>query len=73
MARRNVRWLKLTALVSAATVFQLFPTSCAQLQLYQALAAFNVCSVLNCEAGTFFNFCAPNVLFLDCPNNAVEP
>lgn len=73
MTRRIRKWTALVAFVSAGTVFQFLPNSCAQLSLYQGLAAFNVCSVLNCGSGTFFNFCAPNIIFLDCPTPANNP
>ncbi len=56
------------AIFSTATAFQLLPGSCYQFSLLQGVAAFDFCSVLNCEGGSFFNFCEPVALLVDCPN-----
>jgi hypothetical protein len=47
--------------------FQMLPTGCAEYYTQSVLASFNFCSVFNCEGGTFFNFCEPVALFVDCP------
>ncbi len=54
----------------AGTIFQLLPTSCAQLYADIGLSAFNFCSVFNCTGGAFFNVCDPSVIFVDCPTPA---
>lgn len=58
----------LAAISIGACVFQLLPTGCPQFFLQQGLAIFDACSVLNCTSGTFFNFCDPIVVLVDCPN-----
>ncbi len=40
---------------------------CASYGLQLATSAFDFCSVLNCEAGTYFSLCDPFVLLWDCP------
>ncbi len=40
---------------------------CANYGLQFATEAFDFCSVLNCESGTFFSLCDPIVLLWDCP------
>ncbi len=65
MVRRKM-WL-LGALCAGAALFQLFPTSCAQFGLNQFATALDFCSVLNCSASTFFDFCSPIATLVDCP------
>lgn len=67
---RNVRNRKLWAALlvcGAGTVFQGLPTGCAQYYTESILTGFDFCSVFNCEGGTFFNFCEPFALLMDCP------
>ncbi|HPM24852.1 MAG TPA: hypothetical protein PLP66_13165 [Phycisphaerae bacterium] len=52
----------------AGTLFQVIPNGCANYLTQQALVGFDFCSVFNCTGGTFFNFCEPIALFMDCPN-----
>ncbi len=56
-------------LCGAATVFQtgLVPQGCAQIALQTAVGLFDECAVLNCAGGSFFNFCEPVRLLIDCP------
>jgi hypothetical protein len=66
-----VRNKKLWAVIAACgigTVFQALPSGCAEYYTQLALTSFDVCSVLNCEGGTFFNFCQPRAILADCPN-----
>jgi len=63
---RYLRLLALLATVSAGTMFQL-NTGCNQLWTGVALSSINFCSILNCTGGTYFNFCSPTVLLVDCP------
>lgn len=70
MLRKSRKALALAALLSAGTLFQtgLVPTGCGAFLAESALVNFNFCSVFNCTSGTFFNFCEPVPLFIDCPN-----
>ncbi len=52
---------------SAGLLFQALPGGCAQYYGQLVLNSFDFCSVFNCTGGTFFNFCQPNSIFLDCP------
>jgi hypothetical protein len=59
-------WLRLGILVSA-TVFQIgVPTSCIEFGTQLTLTAFDFCGVVNCEGGTFFDLCEPQIIFVDC-------
>lgn len=66
MKRRSSRWLATLVACTVGTVFQIFPTGCGNFAGQFALQAFDFCSVLNCEGSTFFNFCTPVVLLVDC-------
>ena len=65
---RKKKLLVAILVCGAGTVFQALPNSCANYLTSEALSAFNFCSVLNCTGGTFFNFCEPVALLMDCPN-----
>jgi hypothetical protein len=67
MAARRKFWV-LLALCTTATVFQLFPANCASFIAEGALNAFDFCAVVNCASSTFFDFCNPAPLLLDCFN-----
>ncbi|QOJ13508.1 MAG: hypothetical protein HRU75_02125 [Planctomycetia bacterium] len=57
----------LSAALIAGAVFQFVPTGCGQYLTEFAASAVNFCSVLNCTGGSFFNFCTPQFLLVDCP------
>lgn len=54
--------------VGAGVVFQLVPTGCRNYAFSTAATAFDICSVVNCSGGTYFDFCYPVPIFADCPN-----
>jgi hypothetical protein len=60
-------WAAIVA-CSVGTVFQGIPQGCTQYYTALTLSSFDFCSVFNCEGGTFFNFCQPFAVFMDCPN-----
>lgn len=70
MARRKRRLLAALMIVGAGTAFQtgLVPSGCPQFGAQLGAFMFDWCAVLNCSSGTFFNFCSPAPLLLDCPN-----
>ena len=65
--KRNKKVLAAILMCGVGTLFQTLPTGCASYVTQETLAAFNFCAVFNCTGGTFFNFCAPVRLLLDCP------
>jgi hypothetical protein len=65
--RNKKLWAAIVA-CGVGTVFQALPQGCAQYYTSLALSSFNFCSVFNCEGGTFFNFCQPFAVLMDCPN-----
>ncbi len=66
MRKTSKKWWGLAAIGTLGTLFQ-FPTGgCTNLLADGFLTAFDFCSVLNCQGGTFFNFCDPIMLFVDC-------
>ena len=67
ITRKKKLWAAIL-ICGAGTVFQALPTSCANYLTAEALSSFNFCAVLNCTGGTFFNFCEPVALLMDCPN-----
>jgi hypothetical protein len=70
MTKTTRKLVTLTAALSAGTVFQtgLVPNSCGQALFQIGLNTFDFCAVFNCEAGTFFDFCSPVAILVDCPN-----
>ncbi len=63
---RRKSWA-LAALLGTGTLFQLaIPSSCIEFGAQTALTSLNVCAVLNCAEGTYFNFCTPVAVFVDC-------
>ena len=72
MIKLNRRWVALAAVMAGATVFQVVPTGCGPLMGTFGAIAFDVCSVVNCGSGSFFNFCEPVVFFVDCPTAAAD-
>lgn len=63
--RKKKWWAAL--LVSGALVFQNLPSGCAEYYTNMGLTGFNFCSVFNCSGGTYFNFCSPVPMLIDCP------
>ncbi|MGE3180583.1 MAG: hypothetical protein AB7N71_03065 [Phycisphaerae bacterium] len=66
--RRMYRILFATLGVGTALQVATEPTGCASFGLNFALGAVDFCSVLNCQGGSFFDFCDPIILFVDCLN-----
>ncbi len=65
--RKTSKWRALAAALAAGTLFQVVQTGgCAQIGGELVLQSLNFCTILNCEGSTFFNFCDPIVLLLDC-------
>ena len=69
MTKFRRRMLALCAMCAAGVVFQI-PAGCATFGAQAIISSFNACSVLNCESGAFFDFCAPIPLLVDCLNVA---
>ena len=67
MARLRNKLLVLTALCGLGTLFQIVPGSCTNYLVYYALSSVDFCSILNCSGASFFNFCSPVKLLVDCP------
>ncbi|TWT45210.1 hypothetical protein RAS1_16320 [Phycisphaerae bacterium RAS1] len=68
-SRRRSSWLVWTAL--SGTAFQLgYSTNngCVEFPVYFGIQSLNFCGIVNCDGGTFFDFCRPVALLLDCPN-----
>lgn len=64
--RKRRLWAVLVA-CGTGVLFQVLPSGCRDYTVAQGLTAFDVCSVVNCTGGTFFNFCEPVRIFADCP------
>lgn len=68
MTRTHRKMLALALALGAGTLFQAYPyNGCTQYYAYFAVSALDFCSVLNCTGGSFFNFCSPTQLLIDCP------
>ncbi len=63
---RARRWALLIA--TGGFLLQAFPTGCNQFLGATVLTSFDFCSVLNCDSSTFFGFCEPVPVLIDCPN-----
>jgi hypothetical protein len=68
MTRKTRRRVALAGLGLFATLFQFFPSGCAQYYAYGGVNAFDFCAILNCTSSTYFDLCEPIVLLVDCPN-----
>ncbi len=66
--RRKRAWAAVL-ICGAGTAFAVLPRGCLDYALVSAVQSFNVCSVLNCNGGTYFTFCPPSGggLLADCP------
>ena len=64
---RRAKWMILLTVLSVGTAFQA-GTGCTEFFYSSAISSFDFCSVLNCTGGSFFNFCDPVPLLVDCPN-----
>lgn len=70
--RRKSRWLMLAAVGGTAFQLGLYTNNgCIEFPLYTGLTALNFCGIVNCDGGTFFDFCRPVALLVDCPNLVV--
>ena len=67
MSRMRRKWLYLLAVCSSGIAFQYLGGGCKQYGTQIGLAAFDFCSVLNCDQGSFFNLWQPVQLLVDCP------
>lgn len=69
MNRIRRKLMILTVALGAGTLFQVYTPGggCLQYGAQIGLTSFDFCAVLNCEPGSFFNFCSPVQLFVDCP------
>jgi len=67
---RKRKLLAAILICGTGVAFQALPTGCADYMSAQVLSGFNFCSVFNCTGGTFFNFCEPVRLLVDCPQPA---
>lgn len=71
--RRKKFWT-FAAVLGCGTVLDLvtpgiIPRGCADYMVVNLVTAFDVCSVINCDGGTYFDFCNPaSPFFTDCPN-----
>jgi hypothetical protein len=66
---RRKKMLALFATCSLGTTFQFGfgGGGCAGFAANGALTSFDFCGVVNCAGGSFFNFCSPTALLVDCP------
>ncbi len=69
MSNRRRRLMALVAALGAGVTFQ-FQNGCKDYYALGAVTAVDFCSILNCTGGSFFNFCAPVQLLVDCPQTA---
>ena len=75
---RIMRNRKLWAAILACgtgTVFQLVPRGCVDYGVVMATQAFNICSVINCTGGQYFDFCSGagpygSGFLMDCPQTS---
>ena len=70
---RKARWVALLAALSVGTALQVGTNGCSDYYVTMAATSFDFCSVFNCDGGTFFNFCSPVRMFVDCPGTDTEP
>ncbi len=66
--KRRIRSWAVMVVLSAGMVFQMLPSGCLDYALIQSISAFDICSVVNCTGGQYFDFCSPVPMFEDCPN-----
>ena len=72
MSNVRMKFWTTAAICCLGTVFQVgLPTSCVQFGLQTFTAAFDSCSILNCDGGVFFDLCDPIVVLVDCPDLVV--
>lgn len=62
--RNRKLWAAAVAFASGTVLAQ----GCVDYGFSSGVTALDVCSILNCTGGSFFDFCNPVPLFLDCPN-----
>jgi hypothetical protein len=64
--------LAATLILASGTVLQLAPQGCGNYLLGWGLTSLDFCSILNCEGGTFFDFCNPVPILADCPDQVTQ-
>jgi len=70
MSATRRKLLAIAATLGTATVLQTTPGGCLRYGTFEALTAIDFCAIVNCQGGTFFDFCEPFPLLWDCPNMA---
>ena len=73
MSAAKRKLLATVAVLGTATLFQITPGGCLRYSGALGLNAIDFCSIVNCQGGTFFNFCEPVPLLVDCPNVQLGP
>jgi hypothetical protein len=68
MSAAKRKLLAAVAVLGTATLFQVTPGGCLRYGTDLGLNSIDFCSIVNCQGGTFFNFCEPVPLLVDCPN-----
>lgn len=68
MSNAKKRLWKLLAIATCGTTFQVLTETggCGTYGIYSALTSLDFCQVFNCVGGSFFNFCDPVAIFVDC-------
>jgi hypothetical protein len=69
-AKKKMRVWGLLAALSAGTALQVGANGCAEYWATFGFTSLDLCSILNCTGSTFFNFCSPFPLLVDCPGAA---
>ena len=68
------RFWTLAVVLGAGSVFQIFPTSCANYWGQILVGGIDFCAFLNCTGSTYFDICTPVPYLVDCPNaNQQQP
>ena len=67
IARRKLLALLATCTLGTTFQFGFGGGGCAGFLASGAESAFDFCGVLNCAGGSYFNFCQPTALLVDCP------
>ncbi len=68
MSATRRKLLAIAATLGTATVLQATPGGCLRYGMFEAFTAVDFCAIVNCQGGTFFDFCEPIPILLDCPN-----
>ncbi len=65
--RKKKFWVA-AVVCGSGMVFQYLPTGCNNYWAAAGATSLDMCSILNCTGGTFFNMCEPVPLLMDCPS-----